>query len=148
MVIDVIAQSIRDAITPVFLMSGVASLLSVTTSRFSRIVDRYRELMSAVDQTSATAAETVIMYRRSQVIHWSIFACTICALLVCVIIAIMFISTELGFSPNRSIGLLFIASMVALIAGLLLFLYEVHLATGTLSVLGESYRTRKAKKAK
>ena len=148
MALDVIAQSIRDAIAPVFLMSGVASVLNVTTSRFSRIVDRYRILMNTSPQTATTTRELTIMYRRSQVIHWAIAACTICALLVCLVIGLMFISTELDFSPNRIISLLFVASMFALITGLVLFLYEIHLATGTLATLGETHRTANKKKLK
>jgi hypothetical protein len=142
------AQSIRDAIAPVFLMSGVATMLSVTTARFSRIVDRYRALMNASPQTATTAAELVIMYRRSRVIHWSIAVCTICALLVCMVIAVMFISTELHFAPDRIIAFLFVGAMIALIAGLLLFLYEVHLATGTLALLGKTHWVGKKKSRK
>jgi uncharacterized integral membrane protein len=133
------AQSIRDAIAPVFLMSGVATILSVTTSRFSRIVDRYRTLMNATPMTEAIKAELVIMYRRSRVIHRSIEACSVCALLICVVIAIMFVSSELNFAPSHTIAFLFVVAMGALIVGLLLFLYEVHLATGTLSVLGKTH---------
>ena len=146
MALDVIAQSIRDAIAPVFLMSGVATVISVMTSRFSRIVDRYRTLMNASPQTATTAAELIIMYRRSRVMHWAIAFCTICALLVCVVIAVMFVSAELNFSPNRVISMLFIAAMAALIIGLFLFLYEIHLATGTLAVLGKTHGAGTRKK--
>ena len=144
MAIDVLAQSIRDAIAPVFLMSGVATVLNVTTSRFSRIVDRYRTLMGE-GQTDIVDAELLIMLRRSRVIHWSIACCTTCALLVCLLIAILFISAELGFSPIHITGFLFVASMISLIAGLLLFLYEVHLATGTVGILSAHHKTRNKK---
>lgn len=135
MTLDVIAQSIRDAIAPVFLLSGVATVLNVTTTRFSRIVDRYRTLIDTRPQTEIVATELFIMHRRSRVIHWAIAACSICALLVCFLIAILFVGNEMGFSPNRSISILFVAAMVTLIAGLLLFLYEIHLASGTLTLL-------------
>ncbi len=148
MALDVIAQSIRDAIAPVFLMSGVATVISVMTTRFSRIVDRYRTLINANPPTATTAIELTIMYRRSRVIHWAIAVCTICALLICLVIGLMFVSTELDFSPNRIISLLFVAAMIALIAGLLLFLYEIHLATGTIAVLGKTHGAGGRKKSK
>jgi hypothetical protein len=144
MAIDVLAQSIRDAIAPVFLMSGVATVLNVTTSRFSRIVDRYRTLMGE-GQTDIVDAEMLIMLRRSHVIHWSIACCTSCALLVCLLIAVLFISAELGFSPIHITGFLFVMSMIALVAGLLLFLYEVHLATGTVAILSTHHKSRHKK---
>lgn len=137
MTLDVIAQSIRDAIAPVFLLSGVATVLSVTTARFSRIVDRYRTLMDITPKTETVATELVIMYRRSKVIHWAIAAGTICALLVCVMIGVLFVSNEFDFFPGRIISLLFVMAMASLIVGLLMFLYEIHLATGTLDVLGK-----------
>ena len=144
--LDTIAQSIRDAIAPVFLMSGVATMLNVMTTRFSRIVDRYRTLMNTNPQTVITGSELMIMNRRSRVMHWAIAFCTICALLVCVLIAVMFISTELDFAPNRIVSLLFVASMISLTLGLLLFLYEIHLATETLAVLGETHGVKRRKK--
>ena len=67
------------------------------------------------------------------------------ALLVCVLIAVLFISAELGFSPIHITGFLFVMSMIALVAGLLLFLYEVHLATGTVTILSTHHKTRRKK---
>lgn len=146
MAIDVLAQTIRDAIAPVFLMSGVATVLSVTTSRFSRIVDRYRALMGE-GQTDVVDEEMLLMLRRSQVIHGSIFSCTCCALLVCLLIAVLFISAEFGYSATHITGFLFVLAMIALITGLLLFLYEVHLATGTITILRRHHKARTRKTA-
>lgn len=140
MALDVIAESIRDAIAPVFLVSGVATVLSVMTTRFSRIVDRYRILKHLSPQTDTTATELLIMYRRSKVIHWAIAACTVSALLICLVIAVMFVSAEMNFSPNRIIAFLFTAATLFLVTGLLFFLYEIHLATGTIDTMRKDHR--------
>lgn len=143
--LDVIAQSIRDAIAPVFLLGAVATVLSVTTARFSRIVDRYRTLMESNPKTEEILTEMDIMHRRSQLINASIALCTVCALLVCFVIAVMFVATEMNFAPGRIIAFLFIASMVTLVAGLILFLCEIHVSARTLTLLGKMQAAHKKK---
>ena len=81
------------------------------------------------------------LYRRSQFAHWAIGTCTFSALLTCLVIGLMFVGTELHFSPDRAISLMFVASMVSLIAGLLLFLAEVRLATGMLLPIQKASKT-------
>ena len=42
--VNTVADVVRIAIAPVFLLSGIASFVNVCTSRLSRIVDRSRDL--------------------------------------------------------------------------------------------------------
>ena len=50
--VTTIAHAIQLAVAPVFLLTGVASILSVLTNRLSRIIDRsrflHRNLLSAI----------------------------------------------------------------------------------------------------
>lgn len=75
-----------------------------------------------------------ILHRRSRWIHWAITLCTLCALLVCIVIAALFIGSESGRDPSRIIAVLFIGAMFMLIAGLCCFLREISLATGVISL--------------
>jgi hypothetical protein len=52
----------------------------------------------------------------------------VCALLVCVVIATLFLGSEVGIDPSRVVGLLFVTAMFSLICGLLCFLREISLA--------------------
>jgi hypothetical protein len=42
--VNTVAEIVRLAVAPVFLLSGIASFVNVCTSRLSRIVDRSRDI--------------------------------------------------------------------------------------------------------
>lgn len=133
--INTVAHVIQLAVAPVFLLTGVGAILSVLTSRLGRIVDRFRVLERSVPgalDESLRSSEMGVLARRESMIYWAIGLCTLSALLVCVVIATLFVGTMLGVQLSSIIALLFILSMLALIAGLLNFLREIKLATGSM----------------
>lgn len=137
--ISSVAHVIQLAVAPVFLLTGVGAILAVLTARLARVVDRFRVLeqpaFGVVDSESVVGkTEMSILSRRARLIHWAITLCTICALLVCVVIATLFVGSMLSVDLSSPIALLFIAAMLTLIAGLLSFLREISLATGSIHV--------------
>jgi len=142
--VNVVAHVIQQAVAPVFLLTGVGAILGVLTNRLSRIIDRLRTLVALELAPHGAAApgenpayrnvahrrdEMAMLSRRRSWIHGAITLCTICALLVCVVIATLFLAAELGTDPSRLVGLLFVTAMFSLICGLLCFLREISLAT-------------------
>lgn len=128
-----VAHAIQQAVAPVFLLTGVGAILSVLSSRLGRIIDRFRTLEACAESArSAHQTEMQLLLRRSRWIHWAISLCTLCALFVCIVIAALFIGSELNRDPSGTIALFFIAAMLALTAGLLCFLREIALATGNI----------------
>ena len=128
-----VAHSIQLAVAPVFLLSGVASFLIVLTNRLARIIDRTRTLETlpglAGDPAAAAAREELrVLVRRAQLINRAIGSCTYCALLVASVVAVLFVGAFLRANIGTVVGVAFIAAMVAFIAGLLHFLWEVHVA--------------------
>ena len=67
--------------------------------------------------------------RRRRFANAAITGCTLAALLVCIVIALLFLDALLGLPLKWLAGILFAGSMVGLIFGLGMFLQEVHLAT-------------------
>jgi hypothetical protein len=137
--ISSVAHVIQLAVAPVFLLTGVGAILAVLINRLARVVDRFRALEhllpgSESDKLAPTQTEMLILTRRARLIHWAISLCTICALFVCVVIATLFIGSMIGTDLSAAIALLFVAAMLALIAGLLSFLREISLATGSIHV--------------
>ncbi len=132
----VVAHVIQQAVAPVFLLTGIGAFLSVLTSRLGRVIDRFRILdgISADFRSAGQTREMGVLHSRSRWIHLSITLCTLCALLVCIVIAALFIGSELGRDPSGTIAVLFIGAMFMLITGLLCFLREIALATGTISM--------------
>jgi len=137
--ISTVSHVIQLAVAPVFLLSGVGAILAVLINRLGRIIDRYRVLESSGANAGAGEAvgaqlEMAILSRRARLIHWAISLCTIGALFICIVIATLFIGSMLQVSMSQLIALMFIGAMLALIAGLLSFLREITLATGSIHV--------------
>ena len=134
-----VAHVIQLAVAPVFLLTGVGSLLSVMTNRLGRIIDRARGLESKL--AAATPAETepihamlLTLRRRAKLVSAAITLVTACALLICSVIVVLFLSAFIHPSLDRVSALLFIASMLALFAGLCYFLREIFVATSALRI--------------
>jgi Mg2+/Co2+ transporter CorB len=131
--VSTVAHVIQLAVAPVFLLTGVGAILNVITNRLSRIVDRFRVLNnSSAQQPSAQKEEKAMLSRRARWVHWAVSLCTISALLICIVIAALFVGSETGMDPSQAVSLLFISAMLTLIFGLLCFLREIFLATGNL----------------
>lgn len=130
--VTIVAHVIQLAVAPVFLLTGVGAILNVITNRLARIVDRSRVLSNSTDQQSAQKDEMAMLVRRARWVHWSVSLCTMSALFICIVIAALFVGSEIGMDPSRTVSLLFISAMLTLISGLLCFLREVFLATGNI----------------
>ncbi len=84
-----IAHAIQLAVAPVFLLTGVASILSVLTNRLGRIIDRSRFLhgkllsLKGEKQDKEIHAELAVLTQRTRFINWAIGLCTACVLLIC-----------------------------------------------------------------
>jgi hypothetical protein len=137
--VPAIAHLIQLAVAPVFLLAGIGSILNVLAQRLARVVDRARRLETELDSLDAGerevgAAELGLLSSRMNVVNLAIVCCTASALFVCVVVAILFVADLSDFPFGRPIAWLFIAAMLLLISGLVLFLWEIHLAMRSLRV--------------
>lgn len=135
-----VAHVIQLAVAPVFLLTGVGAILSVLVNRLGRVVDRFRSLEHSLPEMQGTALQSVQvemgnLSRRARMIHWAIGLCTGCALLVCIVIATLFVGSITQVEMPALIATLFILAMLSLVAGLLCFLREIALATGGIHVV-------------
>ena len=136
--ISAVAHAIQLAVAPVFLLSGVGALLAVLTSRLARVIDRSRaldtQLATASPDATAVRGQLQTLSRRAKLISRAIALCTITALLVCAVIATLFLGAFARFDVSVPVALLFVAAMIALFVGLLAFLREIFLATANLRI--------------
>ena len=134
-----VAHAIQLAVAPVFLLSGIGAILVVMTNRLGRIIDRARVLEDRLDAASPEFRAPLQAYlatfsRRAKLISCAITLCTVTALLVCTVIAMLFLSAFLRFDASVPVALLFIAAMLAFFLGLLWFLREIYVATVNLRI--------------
>jgi len=134
-----IARAIQLAVAPVFLLTGIAALLGVMANRLSRIIDRWRFFQknwSQLDDQARQSAQIELqnLERRRSLGSVALYACTLAALLICVVIATLFVEVLFGLHIRGMVSALFICAMAALIGGLSTFLREVYLATRTMKI--------------
>ncbi len=130
---DDIVHVIQLAVAPVFLLTGVGTLLMVLTNRLGRAVDRSRVLEKAFPEQqgealAATREELALIARRTQLIYVAIALAVLCALFVCLLIAVAFIDAFVAADLAKLLGALFVLAMLALIGSLVVFLREIFLA--------------------
>jgi hypothetical protein len=124
-----VAQAIQHSVAPVFLITGVGAILSVLSTRLGRVIDRFRILEELDDDKKHLyKTEMLTLIQRCQWIHWAITLCTTSALLICIVIAALFIGSELNKDPSGTISFFFIAAMLTLTSGLVCFLREISLS--------------------
>jgi|ERR1043166_1121833 hypothetical protein len=134
-----VAHAIQLAVAPVFLLTGIAAILSVMTNRLGRIIDRARVLEEKLERAAAEAIPSLrvdleTLSRRAKLISFAITLCTATALLVCTVIAVLFLSASMRFDATIPVVFLFVAAMSAFFLGLVWFLREIYVATVNLRI--------------
>ena len=134
-----VAHVIQLAVAPVFLLTGVGSLLSVMTNRLARVIDRGRHIEAVYGAFTPAARacadlELTVLAQRARLASWAINFSTAAALLVCGVIAMLFVDAFLGTDLRWLLGAAFIATMFLLTCGLICFLREVYVATHTVYI--------------
>ena len=137
--VSALAHTISLSIAPVFLLTGIASILNVLVGRLARVVDRARALEATFPHIGGPdrerfVAELKILDRRMQVTHYAIACSSASALLVCVLVAALFLADLADIGSTRFVAVLFVSAMMLIIAGLVLFLVEVQIATRSVRV--------------
>ncbi|WP_414903362.1 DUF2721 domain-containing protein [Sphingomonas flavalba] len=128
-----IAQTIQLAIAPVFLLAGVGAFLNVLTGRLSRVVDRARWLeerhaVAEGEERRRLVTELRRLDRRMTLSSISIWLCVACAIAVCVLVALLFITQLVNLPYRVAVAASFVIAMALLIAGLIAFLLEIRIA--------------------
>jgi hypothetical protein len=140
-----IAEAIRLAVAPIFLLAGIGGLLNVMTARLGRVVDRARLLEGLIEAGEEAEllrrhqTELAALGSRIRAANRAIYTTSISALLVCVVVALLFADELLPDIPAapEAIALLFISTMALLTLGLAFFLREIAVASRSLQVRTE-----------
>ena len=134
-----IAHIIQLAIAPVFLLTGVGTILMVLTNRLARIIDRSRVLENRLhtelesDQRVCNE-ELQTLYPRAHLINRAITLSTACGLFVCLVITALFAGDALNLSLAKLIASLFVLAMLSLIGSFVYLLREIFIATRSMAI--------------
>lgn len=145
--VSTVAEIVRLALAPVFLLSGIGAFLNVCVARLSRIVDRTRDiepllLASRGSEHDRWLAEMEVLDRRMNLVSWATGLSVLSAVLTCLVVAFLFAATLTRLHFGTAIALLFIASMLTIAAGFAVFLFETRLGARQVRVRSELLQHR------
>lgn len=140
--VNTVAEIVRVALAPVFLLSGIGAFLNVLASRLSRIVDRSREveprlLSSRGSEHDRWIADLKILDWRMSLISWATGLSVTSAILTCLVVILLFAANLIHTHLGTEIAWLFMASMVAIGAAFAVFLVETTVAARAVRVRSE-----------
>ena len=136
-----LATAIQLALTPVFLLTAVGSILNVLAARLARVIDRARTIEASMPPPgparARAVAELIALDRRMRLANRAVTLCVCSGLAACLLIAALFVAADTSLPASRIVPALFVIVMALVIAGLATFLLEIRIATRTLRVKTE-----------
>ena len=145
--VSTVAEIVRLAVAPVFLLSGIASFVNVCTSRLSRIVDRSRQLepillASRGREHDRWLGELHVLDRRMGLVSWAISLSVLSAALICAVVVLLFTASLSSLHVATAIALLFIGSMIAIGIAFAIFLIETRVGSRAVRIRSELQQHR------
>jgi hypothetical protein len=124
---------IQLAITPVILLSGVGALMLTLTNRMGRVVDRTRSLAGQLRQAPAEDRthledQLAILWRRAKLVRIAVTFAGLSMLLSCVLVMAIFIDVSVPRDFGFELVVIFLASILCLIASLAAFLRDIFMS--------------------
>ena len=140
--VNTVAEIVRLAVAPVFLLSGICAFLNVCASRLSRIVDRSREveprlLESRGMEHDRWLGELRVLDLRMSLVGWAISLSVLSGVLICSVVVLLFSASLSSLHVATTIAWLFIGSMVAIGLGFAVFLVETRVGSKAVRVRSE-----------
>ncbi|MGZ2412611.1 uncharacterized protein DUF2721 [Sphingomonas sp. F9_3S_D5_B_2] len=138
----IVGDIVRQAVAPVFLLSGIGAFLNVCAARLSRIVDRSRQvepllLDSRGIEHERWLGEMHILDRRMALVSWAITLAVLSAVLICLVVSLLFAASLTRVHFGTAIALLFIGSMIAIGVAFSVFLVETRVGSRAVRVRSE-----------
>ncbi len=132
--VEAVAHTIQVALTPIFLLSGIASLLSVFAGRLSRVADRVDELAERADRAeprAKAALEKRLAYlrRRSHTLDIAVALGAVAGAATCSSVLILFVGTLRDLTVTGLLISAFALALICTIGALSAFLLEMLMAS-------------------
>ena len=140
--VSTVAEIVRLALAPVFLLSGIGAFLNMLASRLSRIVDHSRDveprlLASRGAEHDRWIADLKILDRRMLLISWATGLSVTSAILTCLVVVLLFAANLVRTHLGTEIAWLFMASMLSIGAAFAVFLLETTIAARAVRIRSE-----------
>lgn len=129
--VDSTAHIIQVALTPVFLLSGIATLLNVFSTRHARIADQVEKLSDRIAERPGDQARLRDLRRRSLALDVAVVIAALGGVAICGAVLTLFLGTLRDAAVASVLFFLFGISIVCTLASLTAFAIEMTLASRT-----------------
>ncbi len=134
-----IAETIQTALTPVFVLVAIASILNVLATRLGRVVDRARAMQDLHAQTEGAEHDMVVseirvLAKRIELTNRAILMLVLSGLVIGITVVLLFVAGFAGHNLDQFIGGAFVLAVGLLMAGLVFFLRETQEASAALRI--------------
>ena len=143
--LETAAHVVQLALAPVFLLSGIGTLLGVFATRLGRVADQVDALASDLDRDRGDEAQDEVRRRtlnflrlRSIALDWAVVAAALAGALTCGAVLTLFLGAVAGRSAASLLYLLFGGGIVLTLVALSAFVVEMLLATSSVRLRVET----------
>ena len=131
--LDTVAHIIQVALTPVFLLSGIATLLNVFSTRLARVGDKVEEVTKALDdaddaERNLLLAQLKTLHRRSVALDFAVILGAVAGAATCGAVLTMFVGALREQTMASVLFGLFGLAVVCALSAIVAFTVEMLLA--------------------
>lgn len=122
------------SLAPVFLLAAIGAMLNVMNQRLIWIVDRVERLERREEEgrPSREVDELPALHRRQHYAQVAINLATAAALVICVVVALLFVSPFIRPALGTIVAVAWVSAMALVFGSLFTFLRETRLATSSI----------------
>src|SRR5437879_3569880 len=145
--LDIVAHIIQVALTPVFLLSGIATLLNVFSTRLARVADRVEAVSKAIegadaDETKALSAQLAYLHRRSLALDVAVVLGAVGGAATCGAVLVLFVGALRDSTVAAVLFSLFGVAVGCALGAIVAFTVEMLMASvGIRTEVAEGRRT-------
>jgi hypothetical protein len=131
--LDLVAHVIQVALTPIFLLSGIATLLNVFATRLARVADLVAQITKAMEQadpdkTADLARELLSLRRRSIALDAAVVLGAIAAATTCASVFTLFVGALRDSTVASVLFTTFGLAIICTISAIVAFTTEMMMA--------------------
>jgi hypothetical protein len=125
--LDAAAHVVQLALTPVFLLSGIAALLNVFATRLGRVADQTDALAAAAQETTRDDRLQILRWR-SWALDCAVVLAALAGALTCSAVLVLFLGEVRGMGAASLLYFFFGGAIVLTMGALVAFVIEMLLA--------------------
>jgi hypothetical protein len=131
--LDLVAHIIQVALTPIFLLSGIATLLNVFSTRLARVADRADQITKAIeesetDETTDLIRQLIHLRRRSIALDAAVLLGAVAAAATCASVFTLFVGALRNSTVASVLFTTFGIAIACTISAILVFTAEMLMA--------------------